>query len=84
MSPGSAKIKTKPVKLEKETLKKKNVDEDLYPEYYRKTEHVKGNNFNTPDPFIIARILMFKVEGKEIKLKVGLFSRPGKHHEISG
>ena len=84
LSPGSAKIKTKPVKLEKETLKKKNVDEDLYPEYYRKTEHVKGNNFNTPDPFIIARILMFKVEGKEIKLKVGLFSRPGKHHEISG
>ena len=76
LSPGSAKIKTKPVKLEKEMIKMENVDEDLYSEYYRKTEHVKWNNFNTPDQFIIARILMFKVEGKEIKLKVGLFYRP--------
>ena len=44
----------------KETLKKENVDEDIYPEYYRKSEYVKGNNLNTPDPFIVARILKFK------------------------
>ena len=69
-------MKTKPVKLEKETLKKENVDKDFYPEYYRKTKHVKRNNFNTLHPFIVARILKFKVERKEIKLKVGLFYRP--------
>jgi hypothetical protein len=27
------------------------VDEEVYPEHYRKSEYVKGNNYNTPDPF---------------------------------
>ena len=47
----------------------------MYPDS-RKTKHVKGKNFNTSNPFIVVRILKFKVEGKEIKLKVGLFYRP--------
>ena len=73
LSPGSAKMKTKPVKLEKETLKKENGDKDLYPEYYRMTDHIKRYNFNPLHLFIVARILKFKVERKEIQLKVGLF-----------
>ncbi|XP_054016177.1 DNA (cytosine-5)-methyltransferase 1-like isoform X1 [Hylaeus anthracinus] len=40
-----------------QTLKKKIVDEDMYPEYYRKfSDHVKGSNFDTPDPFCIGYI----------------------------
>ena len=66
----------KPSKLGKETLKKEGVDEELYPEYYRKSEYIKGNNYNTPDPFIVARILQFKGEGTDLKVKVGLFYQP--------
>ena len=33
------------------TAKDDDVDEELYPEYYRKREYVKGNNSKTPDPF---------------------------------
>ena len=50
-------MKTKPVKLEKEMVKKENVDNDLYPEYYRKSDYVKMNNLNTLDLFIVSRIL---------------------------
>jgi len=42
----------------------------------RKSVSVKRNNLNTLDSFIVARILKFKTEEKEIKLKVGLFYRP--------
>jgi hypothetical protein len=37
---------------------KKEVDEDLYPEHYRKSEYVKGNNYNTPDPFQVSHFLL--------------------------
>jgi hypothetical protein len=30
------------------------VDEEVYPEHYRKSEYVKGNNYNTPDPFQVS------------------------------
>lgn len=33
------------------------MDEDLYPEFYRKsTDHVKGSNVETPEPFCIGHI----------------------------
>ena len=57
----------KPSKSGKETLKKEGVDEELYLKYYRKSE------YNTPDPFIVAKILQFKGEGTDLKVKVGLF-----------
>lgn len=38
-------------------MKKENVDEDMYPEFYRKSsEHVKGSNLDTPDTFCIGYI----------------------------
>ena len=33
------------------------VDEELYPEAYRKSEYVKGSNDEVPEPFKIARIV---------------------------
>ena len=41
-------------------MKKAVVDEEIYPENYRKSNHVKGNNFKTPDPFVVARIVKFR------------------------
>jgi len=76
LTPGSAKMKAKSLKLGKESVKKEDIDEDMYPEYYRKSEYVKGNNLNTPDTFIVARIIKFKDEGSEVRVKVGLFYRP--------
>ena len=64
-SPGSKKMKTKPAKFGKEMLKKENVNKNLYPEYYRKFDYVKGKNLNTLDPFIVARIPKFEAEGME-------------------
>lgn len=33
------------------------MDEDLYPEYYRKSsDYIKGSNLDAPDPFRIGRI----------------------------
>ncbi|XP_023289399.1 DNA (cytosine-5)-methyltransferase 1 [Orussus abietinus] len=38
-------------------VKKEKVDEDVYPEFYRKSsEHVKGSNYDTPEPFHIGYI----------------------------
>jgi len=34
------------------------VDEDMYPEHYRKSEYVKGNNYSTPDPFQVHHFLI--------------------------
>ena len=58
LTPGLTKMNCKPSQLGKETLKKEGVDEELYPEYYRKSEYIKGNNYNTSDPFIVAKILL--------------------------
>ena len=33
------------------------MDEDLYPEVYRKGDYIKGSNDKVPEPFRIARIL---------------------------
>jgi len=72
------KLKAKPNRFAKEhTVKKAVVDEETYPENYRKSNHVKGNNFKTPDPFVVARIVKFREDSLgEMKIKVGLFYRP--------
>ncbi|XP_014281484.1 DNA (cytosine-5)-methyltransferase 1 [Halyomorpha halys] len=37
--------------------KSEKIDEDLYPEFYRKSsDHIKGSNVTTPDPFCIGLI----------------------------
>lgn len=74
-------MKSKPSKFSKEgVVFSGDIDENIYPEKYRKTtKHVKGSNFKTPDPLVVARIIKFKedgMKGDKIKLKVGLFYRP--------
>ena len=53
----------------KKEVDKSNVDEDLYPEFYRKSEYVKGNNFNTPDPFQVAIIKKIKKSEGEVSFE---------------
>lgn len=41
----------------KRSHRKDDVDEELYPEYYRKSsDYIKGSNLDAPDPFRIGRI----------------------------
>ena len=62
-----------------------DVDEDEYPELYRKGGHIKGSNEEVAEPFRIARILAIysRREGKHssIKLRVSKFYRPENTHK---
>jgi hypothetical protein len=56
-----------------------DIDETTYPEYYRKTTHVKGSNEKTPNPFDIAIILEIyspKLSKDRVKLRVRNLYRP--------
>ncbi|CAH0549085.1 unnamed protein product [Brassicogethes aeneus] len=60
-----------------EANKENNVDETIYPEFWRKrSENIKGSNLDTPDPFVIG--LVESVEDKKagIKIMVRVFFRP--------
>lgn len=49
----------------------------MYPEYYRKSsEHVKGSNDTTPDPFLIARILQITSKASGKMTLIGFFKVP--------
>ncbi|XP_076161949.1 DNA methyltransferase 1a [Ptiloglossa arizonensis] len=69
-------------------LKKKNVDENTYPEFYRKSsDHIKGSNFDTPDPFCIGCINTIYantndilVSSSDINIKVNKLYRPENTH----
>jgi len=79
---GTAKLKIKAKHREQVTgTGKDDVDENLYPEYYRKRDYVKGNNNDTPDPFQLAIIKKIKKEGGEVKLGVQMFYRPEDTHK---
>ena len=62
-----------------------DVDEDEYPEVYRKGGQIKGSNEEIAEPFRIARILAIysRQQGKHncIKLKVSKFYRPENTHK---
>lgn len=55
----------------------KDVDETIYPEYYRKTQEntMRGSNETTPDPFEIAEILAIYIVDGESKENVKLVVR---------
>uniref|UniRef100_F7GG75 DNA (cytosine-5)-methyltransferase n=1 Tax=Monodelphis domestica TaxID=13616 RepID=F7GG75_MONDO len=70
--------------------KKESVDEELYPEHYRKySEYIKGSNQDAPDPYRIGRIKEIfcskRSNGKpneaDIKLRVNKFYRPENTHK---
>merc|ERR1719239_1790240 len=70
LRPGSGRFKIKPkAKEEVSSIKCDDVDEDLYPEYYRKRDYVKGNNAKTPDPFQVALVKEIRKEGGEVMLR---------------
>ena len=69
MSTSQAKQKARE---EVSSIKYINVDEDLYPEYYRKRDYVKGNNAKTPDPFQVALVKEIR---KEAPSSTYLFAR---------
>lgn len=64
--------------------KKEAVDEELYPEHYRKySEYIKGSNLDAPDPYRVGRIkeifCNIRSNGKpneaDIKLRICKFYR---------
>lgn len=55
--PGTFSFKYSVMKSDTLKTKKDKVDEDMYPEFYRKSsEHVKGSNYDTPEPFNVGHI----------------------------
>lgn len=57
LMPGAFNFKYSIMRNDSSKTKKEGVDEDIYPEFYRKSsEHVKGSNYDTPEPFNIGYI----------------------------
>ncbi|XP_077510414.1 DNA (cytosine-5)-methyltransferase PliMCI-like [Amblyomma americanum] len=77
----------------KASTKKEDVDEDMYPEYYRKrSEYIKGSNADVPEPFKIGKIISIyrKMNSGDnsnrpdaFKLKVKKFYRSENTHKSS-
>lgn len=74
----------KPASPMKRSHRKDDVDEELYPEYYRKSsDYIKGSNLDAPDPFRIGRIKEIfchkrsngKPDTSEVKLRLYKFYR---------
>lgn len=70
--------------------KKEPVDEDLYPEHYRKySDYIKGSNLDAPEPYRIGRIKEIfcgkKSNGRpneaDIKIRLNKFYRPENTHK---
>uniref|UniRef100_A0A8C6W4E4 DNA (cytosine-5)-methyltransferase n=1 Tax=Nannospalax galili TaxID=1026970 RepID=A0A8C6W4E4_NANGA len=69
--------------------RKEPVDEDLYPEHYRKySDYIKGSNLDAPEPFRIGRIREIhcgkkngKVNEADLKIRINKFYRPENTHK---
>lgn len=77
-------LSMKPASPVKRSHRKEDVDEDLYPEYYRKSsDYIKGSNLDAPEPFRIGRIKEIfchrrsngKPDNSEVKLRLYKFYR---------
>ncbi|XP_051827368.1 DNA (cytosine-5)-methyltransferase 1-like [Antechinus flavipes] len=65
---------------------KESVNEDQYPEYYRKqSDYIKGSNLDAPEPYRIGQIQEIFCEkesnGTVIKLRINKFYRPENTHK---
>ena len=68
---------------------KREIDEERYPEYYRKAnDRVKGSNIDTPEPFDIGYILNMSsnyniclMAGTNLKLRIKKLYRPENTHK---
>ncbi|XP_012137658.2 DNA methyltransferase 1a isoform X2 [Megachile rotundata] len=92
LQPEAYKFKYKIAYQDTSKAKKKNVDEDMYPEFYRKSsDHVKGSNLDTPKPFCLGYINAIYantndmiVSPMDINIKVNKLYRPeNTHRDIS-
>ncbi|KZC09572.1 PREDICTED: DNA (cytosine-5)-methyltransferase PliMCI-like [Dufourea novaeangliae] len=89
LSPGALKYKYTSTYHSISKTKKGKVDEDMYPEYYRKSsDHVKGSNYDTPEPFHIGYInaIYAKTNNKlvassDIWIKINKMYRPENTHK---
>ncbi|XP_076247833.1 DNA methyltransferase 1a isoform X2 [Calliopsis andreniformis] len=88
LQPGAFTFKYKVAYQDVVKVKKENVDDDMFPEFYRKSsDHVKGSNFDTPDPFCIGYINTIYsstnellVAPSDINIKVNKLYRPENTH----
>ncbi|KAG5878342.1 hypothetical protein JTB14_023695 [Gonioctena quinquepunctata] len=65
------------MEIEPTESKETNMEEILYPEYYRKkSDNIKGSNNDTPEPFVIGMIEEIIKQKNDIKVKVKMFFRP--------
>lgn len=79
----SRPFSVKPASPVKRSHRKEDVDEDLYPEYYRKSsDYIKGSNLDAPEPFRVGRIKEIfcqrrngKCDTSEVKLRLYKFYR---------
>ncbi|XP_031847018.1 DNA methyltransferase 1a isoform X2 [Nomia melanderi] len=89
LQPGTFKFKYKTMYQDVPKIKKENVDEDMYPEFYRKSsDHIKGSNYDTPDPFCIGYINTIYATTNDsivlpfdINIKVNKLYRPENTHK---
>ena len=89
LSPGAVKYKYTSTYHTFSKTKKGKVDEDMYPEYYRKSsDHVKGSNYDTPEPFHIGYINAIYattnnklVASSDIWIKINKMYRPENTHK---
>ncbi|XP_063689168.1 DNA (cytosine-5)-methyltransferase 1-like [Bolinopsis microptera] len=56
-------------------IRKDKVDDEMFPEYYRKTDYIKGNNDLVPEVFRIGRVVSFStkqegLDGSSVKVTV--------------
>ncbi|KZC13768.1 DNA (cytosine-5)-methyltransferase 1 [Dufourea novaeangliae] len=91
LQPGTFNFKHKIMYQDIPKVKKENVDEDVYPEFYRKSsDHIKGSNYDAPDPFCIGYINTIYattndtlVPPSDINIKVNKLYRPENTHKDS-
>uniref|UniRef100_A0AAQ4Q520 DNA (cytosine-5)-methyltransferase n=1 Tax=Gasterosteus aculeatus aculeatus TaxID=481459 RepID=A0AAQ4Q520_GASAC len=89
MHPDAFNFSVKPASPVKRSHRKEDVDEDLYPEYYRKSsDYIKGSNLDAPEPFRVGRIKEIfcqrrngKCDTSEVKLRLYKFYRPENTHK---
>ncbi|KAL1478241.1 hypothetical protein MTO96_016426 [Rhipicephalus appendiculatus] len=93
LEPDAFEFDYKPAKSKnnKGSVKKEDVDEEMYPEYYRKrSEYIKGSNADVPEPFKIGKIVSIykksgsgngKNEPEMFRLRVKKFYRSENTHQ---
>ncbi|XP_076753512.1 DNA (cytosine-5)-methyltransferase PliMCI [Xylocopa sonorina] len=89
LMPGAIKYKYTSTYHLSPKVKKGKADEDMYPEYYRKSsDHVKGSNYDTPEPFhigyinsIYAKTNNQLVASSDIWIKINKMYRPENTHK---